>query len=391
MSSTDRFEATIIVGNTPNGDPAVAQAAPFQYIPDPGDGTGIAAAIAAAAANNGDMRIRIRPGVYLFSAGQLPLTIPRNTIVEGSGIATSLSAADVDERTVFTLDQSASLRDLEISLGSPTGQAPSGAFVVQLGERASALRVVANVGSGEADQEDDSLTGVFGFFGSGAWAQDCDAWIVDPPTTGTPTLAAYQVGPRQSGPTVTDARILDCTSNIDSQGDLLWVAGSASRLTARVSGGGVRGAQVSGSDHTIELDATLETDLGFTPPYAYVIAASNSRFDLSVRDGNASMDGYVSSGGASRANIFELHAYGTTSAAGVSEAGSDNAWTGVCGGGAVVVTGDRNTFTNFRTSAIGVAPQALTVSGDDNVFVTCRFGSETDTGTGNESSHNLTM
>lgn len=89
-SGPDRFAPTIIVGNVPAGDSAVAYAQDgFTYIPDPGDGTGIAAAIAALN-SPGPIggSIHIRRGVYDFNeptSPALPLRINGWINIQGDG------------------------------------------------------------------------------------------------------------------------------------------------------------------------------------------------------------------------------------------------------------------------------------------------------------------
>lgn len=102
----DHFAPTIIVGNTLAGDPALAQTAPFRYIPDPGDGTGIQTALAEALATPQSW-VHIRRGIYTLDAAVLPLAIPALTRVTGDGIATTL-VQRADDRRVFTIAGGAS-------------------------------------------------------------------------------------------------------------------------------------------------------------------------------------------------------------------------------------------------------------------------------------------
>lgn len=115
----DKFAPRIIVGNTANGDTAVAQAAPFQYIPDPGDGSGIVAALAAAA---GGYDVYIRPGIYTLPVGTL-LTVPAGVSVHGepggigspSGTVIVGSAGDATHaQDVFVISTGASCTDVQV-------------------------------------------------------------------------------------------------------------------------------------------------------------------------------------------------------------------------------------------------------------------------------------
>ena len=141
---TDHFEANFLVGNVPAGDPATAQAAPFQYFGDPGDGTGIEAALAAAAAAGGG-RVYIRSGTYDFGLGAVaaPLTVPANTTVQGAGQATRIITKTSGDQGAFVLapgigDPSlSSLRSLGIAVPPPSapgaGTGSIGAVLLQSG------------------------------------------------------------------------------------------------------------------------------------------------------------------------------------------------------------------------------------------------------------------
>ncbi|MGL4255619.1 MAG: hypothetical protein ACRCSL_04740 [Microbacterium sp.] len=89
-SGPDRFAPTIVVGNVPRGDSAVAYSQDgFTYIPDPGDGTGIAAAIAALN-SPGPIggSIHIRRGIYDFNeptSPALPLRVNGWVNIQGDG------------------------------------------------------------------------------------------------------------------------------------------------------------------------------------------------------------------------------------------------------------------------------------------------------------------
>lgn len=132
--SQDRFAPKYLVGNVLAGDSAVAYSTDgFVYIPDIGDGAGIALALSYADPNSlafvaaGD--VWIRPGTYDFGQGgspSMPLTIPAGTRVQGSGNTTRLRAKTAGDQGVFVMaagglsaDQSAfsSLRDLSILVG----------------------------------------------------------------------------------------------------------------------------------------------------------------------------------------------------------------------------------------------------------------------------------
>ena len=122
-SGSDHFAPKYVVGNVPAGDPAVGSGPPFRYIPDPGDGSGIALALAEAGlAGGGD--VHIRQGDYRLTGGQLD--VPARTLVSGAGPSTRI----VGNRGAFRLlaglpgePALSTLRDLSIvvepNFGSP--------------------------------------------------------------------------------------------------------------------------------------------------------------------------------------------------------------------------------------------------------------------------------
>lgn len=142
----DHFAPKIIVGNVPNGDPAAPQAFPFRYIPDPGDGSGIAQALleASVAGQQGD--VYLRPGVYDFGlpgSPLLPLSIPATTSLRGSGpgvpvalggnpSAGALLRVSPSQRGLFAVGATSSIRQLAIEIPNPSPGA-SGTFMVNAG------------------------------------------------------------------------------------------------------------------------------------------------------------------------------------------------------------------------------------------------------------------
>lgn len=124
-SSQDRFAPKYLVGNVPAGDSAIGyNTGGFRYIPDTGNGAGIATALAAAAASAGD--VWIRPGEYNFTllgSPPLPLTIPAGVRVQGAGYGypTNVPAPPGDstvlscgDSTVFVMKCGSQLRDMLI-------------------------------------------------------------------------------------------------------------------------------------------------------------------------------------------------------------------------------------------------------------------------------------
>lgn len=163
---TDHFAPTIIVGNELSGDPAAAQAAPFEYIADPGDGTGIAAALAAAAGLPGSW-VHIRRGTYALAAGALPLTIPDFTRVTGDGPATIL-AGRADDRRVFVLSgPGTELSHLQIAVDAADPGATGAAVVNALASING--RITNVIISGGIDQDPNESLDAFIEAGGGLW------------------------------------------------------------------------------------------------------------------------------------------------------------------------------------------------------------------------------
>lgn len=149
-AGADKFAPRIIVGNTPNGDPAVAQVAPFEYIPDPGDGSGIAQALSTIGFGGGE--IYIRAGIYDFALGAIvgPLSIPAGVQVRGAGVgSTSIITAFVGDQGAFAMQNLTSLSDM--SIASPGGGDATGlseALVSTVGiVNISRVKLTANGGT----------------------------------------------------------------------------------------------------------------------------------------------------------------------------------------------------------------------------------------------------
>lgn len=117
----DRFAPRYLVGNVPAGDSNVPETGNFRYIPDTGDGSGLAQALLEAGINPGD--IWVRPGTY----GPVgPLNVPDNVTVKGAGIGLTVINGHTDtDQGVFVLGENCSLQDMTISGGSDT-LAPAG-------------------------------------------------------------------------------------------------------------------------------------------------------------------------------------------------------------------------------------------------------------------------
>jgi hypothetical protein len=125
-ATIDRFAPKYLVGNIANGDsPTAYSLNGFQYIPDPGDGTGIQTALGAAAAVHGD--VWIRPGTYDLSlnpgAVVCPMVVPPGVLVQGAGggetasgggATTIKSQAGPFSQEIFTLGAGCSVLNMNL-------------------------------------------------------------------------------------------------------------------------------------------------------------------------------------------------------------------------------------------------------------------------------------
>lgn len=108
----DKFTPKFLVGNALAGDGTSVSVAGFNYILDPGDGSGLLLAFASANAED----IAIRPGTYAFPVPTV-LNVPANVRVTGAGRGSTLIS-----NVTFVLDSGASLSDLSFA-ASPGGTA----------------------------------------------------------------------------------------------------------------------------------------------------------------------------------------------------------------------------------------------------------------------------
>lgn len=145
-AAQDRFWPRYLVGNVPAGDSPVAYSvAGFDYIPDLGNGAGIAAALALAVADPGVVGVR-RGSYDLNAAGApvVPFSVPAGTIVQGMGPyivglnqpTGQIIARDEGDQGVFSIDgNGAQVRDIMIIVPeSPQGAVFAGSnYLCRLG------------------------------------------------------------------------------------------------------------------------------------------------------------------------------------------------------------------------------------------------------------------
>jgi hypothetical protein len=225
VTSQDRFAPKYLVGNTDYGDSAVAyNTAGFRYIPDTGNGAGIALALSAAAANPGD--VWIRPGTYDFGkpgAPSTPLVIPPGCRVQGSGFGaingTVLQAksAASDTQAVFRISDLSQLHNLVIIVPESEGAGVDDYIVRVEGIGAT----IANIG------------------------------IVASMTTDTPSALRYllRINPVNSGPPIALENVLlnNSSKASDTPSDSALLLVQTGNVTARniTTSGGGRGIEVA--------------------------------------------------------------------------------------------------------------------------------------------------
>lgn len=172
--------------------------APFRYIPDPGDGTGIEQAFTEAAASGDGAWVHIRRGTYDLDGSSItfPLTI-LGFKVTGDGDSTVIRMSTTDRR-VFLLDNDPAgaagraplLRDVRIDW-TTAAQGSSGASVVEAIPSGGPPRtVIDNVqvvkeAGISAINNDEPVTSVFRIAGSGGRLFYCRCINVDGTDAGT--------------------------------------------------------------------------------------------------------------------------------------------------------------------------------------------------------------
>lgn len=200
---TDHFAPAFIVGNELAGDPAVAQVAPFRYIPDPGDGTGIETALTEAAGIAGSW-VHIRRGTYTLKAGVLPLVIPASTRVTGDGAGTIL-VQRADDRRVFTMASFSELSNLRVNYTAADPGATGTAMIDASGATLARIQHVLVIGSVGAANLDESLESIVSL-GASCFAFDLFMTGIDFLGQGPSQLALVLCGP-----TAANSRVSLCS------------------------------------------------------------------------------------------------------------------------------------------------------------------------------------
>lgn len=136
-TAADHFAPRFLVGNVLSGAPATSQAGYFRYIPDPGDGTGIAQALTEMAALGVPCDLCIGQGTYTRAAGLARFVAPGNCRVWSPGGALIMSN-DADA-CIFELGPGSTLERLALVAATP---ALSGSAVIEVPAGLSAFKVL---------------------------------------------------------------------------------------------------------------------------------------------------------------------------------------------------------------------------------------------------------
>lgn len=381
----DHFEASIIVGNIPEGDPATAQAAPFRYVGDPGDGSVLEAELLVAAISGDSLRIRLRPGEYALdpSAVTLPLVVPSNVILEGSGEEQTLfTCTTATDRHLFTVE--GEIRDFQVALPSSALSGATGDTIIAFSELAVAQRVTARVGSATDSQNVDSLRAVFHVLGAGIRLYDVVAdygdWMANPASV--PLVSCFRFGLVGSGPVISDVLVRGRTAGYASQVFFSPTA-ECTRVDLDVSGVAASFGALEGTSHRVRAQSYFEGGVGASAIASpVVVGCSESLLELELSGEMLRI--LVLNGSDNDVRIRGGDALGD-------------------GGEAVNIAGDRNTLRgNIRASdpldftingngntivALSMLNGSCIVNGTDNMVVGARFDVLTANGTSTESAH----
>lgn len=377
-SGTDHFAPRIIVGNVLAGDPSTDQVAPFRYIPDPGDGSGIALALSEAAAGQGD--VFIRSGTYTLPSGTAVLDVPADVTLRGAGWDTVINGAD-DQRAVFRVAERATLADLRIVMPVPA-EGATGDLVVELtgsnAGSATAQNLYVDASFELIADLNESLIGGIGTLAS------------PPGVIGPRALDCVVLGSVYSFLDPTFQRQFACYSFPDADqavirgqglfGDyLLRLTDSASRCLVDLQGENYRTAVLSGTWHQLRLTGITFafSFVGDPTPYA-VQGIGLQRCDMTIVVQGSDIDPSV------QALVLDENSIGNRIALTCETYGTG-----------ATVDGSKNVLSGISVDAgLGAATDGIvfTAASSDNVLiggVLDALTPITDAGTTNEIAHTV--
>jgi hypothetical protein len=163
------------VGNALSGAPAFNQLGYFRYVPDPGDGTGIATALAEALALGFACDICIQEGTYTRAVGLARFVVPAGCRVWSPGGVNIITNA-IDD-CVFQLGAGASLERLSLTqrgvlgaAGAALVECPAGSATAKTQLRDLVLTTPVNVRGAQLVGGDFEVDNVRVFFTGGGAA-----------------------------------------------------------------------------------------------------------------------------------------------------------------------------------------------------------------------------
>lgn len=171
----DHFVARFLVGNVLSGAPNINQLGYFRYIPDPGDGTGIATALTEMAALGFACDLCIQEGTYTRKVGLTRFVVPANCRVWSPGGVNIITNAADD--CIFQLGAGASLERLTLTqrgvlgaAGSALVECPAGSASARTQLRDLVLTTPVNVRGAQLVGGDFEVDNVRVFFTGGGAA-----------------------------------------------------------------------------------------------------------------------------------------------------------------------------------------------------------------------------
>lgn len=399
----DRFAPTHLVGNTAEGDSAVAySAAGFNYYPDTGNCVQLAAALLAAAVAGG--RVYVRRGLYdLGAVGSPvgPMAIAAGVVVQGEREATVVRAIGAGNQGVFTMADGSALEELQVE--APSDPASLGSIAMVLGtDRVTLSNVSFDMGTNATG----ALRQALRLVGTGAAARarltNVNINCSNSTGGGSPTIGIgssatviaargiqIQGGDQSIVLANSDARIEQLlATGWSTNGVLHTGTGSVSLETARLNSDALtatsaEGIVLGGSDHTLIDVDVVNTALQQNTGIRFSTTSSNHRLS-GIRISGGWADGIVlgtTVGGTSTSNTtitncrIEAGGYGIRAAEGTSGLVlAKNQITVTSGGSALVAAGVRiegngsvdNTIEGNRISVTDLANAAYCIQHSGN-------------------------
>lgn len=220
-SQQDHFAPKYVVGNTPAGDTPLAYSmGGFNYIPDPGDGSGIALALAQSA---GPGDIWIRPGTYTKT--QARFVVPDGIRVWGAGIELTVIVGSDADNCVWEIGSRSELAWLRCN--HPGVVAGVGEELVRVVAETSYVHDLI-VDASEASAGGVLIAGIQ-YAGGGAGngpilSRLYNNVIVGPPGSGSADPLVMYANVRGSLGGGSDSIVVDCASNTIIGGDAGFVS-----------------------------------------------------------------------------------------------------------------------------------------------------------------------